>query len=107
VSHMSDETVARFVARNAVEGRAPIERIAQAFQALVRDPERRERLVSLAHEEALTTPGVDVQGLEQSWEQMAEKLLTSYSDEPFVSRDYARELSTTPAEAVSVEQVSD
>ena len=37
-------------------------------------------------------------GFERTWETVAEKMITSYSDEPFVSDAYARELSTTRSE---------
>ena len=38
---------------------------------------------------------------------MAEKLLTSYSDESFVSDEYGRELSSARTQAIDVEQISD
>ena len=41
------------------------------------------------------------------WNHVAQKLLTSYSDEPFVSDDYGRELSARRTRAIDVEQVSD
>src|SRR4051812_26452346 len=50
VSRMSDGTIARFVARNVVSESSPTDRLAQAFQTLVRDGEERERLLTLARE---------------------------------------------------------
>ena len=41
------------------------------------------------------------------WNNVAEKLLTSYSDEPFVSEAYGKELSGARSKAVEVEGVSD
>jgi HEAT repeat protein len=105
--HMSDTTIARFVARQAFTAGAPIERLAHAFQALVRDHQRRERLLDIAHAEALNSGEMPPDMVEGKWPEIAERLLTSYSDEAFVSEDYGRELSRVPAIAMSVEQVSD
>lgn len=107
VSHMSDDVKAQFVARHAMSDSSSIDRVAQAFQALVRDPGDQERLVALAHEEAAASPLGRLERFEQTWGQVAEKLLTSYSDEPFVSDDYARELSATRTRALRVEQLGD
>ena len=93
-TRMSDATIAQFVARNALTPGTSIDRLAQAFQALVQDVDRRERLITLAHDEAAASPLGAAEGFEKAWETVAEKLLTSYSDEPFVSDEYARELST-------------
>jgi hypothetical protein len=41
------------------------------------------------------------------WDQVAQKLLTSYSDKPFVSEEYGRELTAARTHAVQVEQISD
>src|SRR5205823_14424748 len=46
------------------------------------------------------------EGFETVWNHVAEKLLTSYSDESFVSDVYARELSGARTRAVDVEQAS-
>jgi HEAT repeat protein len=108
VSHMSDKTIAGFVARNALAEDASIERVAHAFHSLVRDSERRERLVALAHDEASgdTLLGT-MPGFEDVWDQVAQKLITGYSDKPFVSEHYARELTNARVKAIDVEQVSD
>jgi hypothetical protein len=106
LSRMPDGTIASFVARHAVSAGAPIERVAQAFQALVVDSDRRERLVTMAHDTAIVS-GAEGAGFEQSWKGIAEKLLSQYSDEPFVTETYARELSAVRAQAVQVDQISD
>ncbi|HUR33542.1 MAG TPA: HEAT repeat domain-containing protein [Vicinamibacterales bacterium] len=106
LSRMPDGTVASFVARHAVGGVAPIERVAQAFQALVVDHERRERLVTMAHDTAIVS-GAEGDAFEESWQGIAEKLLSQYSDEPFVSERYARELTTVRAQAVQLDQLQD
>lgn len=101
-----DGTIASFVAENAVAGAAALDRVAQAFQALVVDRERRERLVAMAHDTAIVS-GAEGEAFEQSWQGIAERLLSQYSDEPFVSGQYARELATVRAHAVQVEEVHD
>src|SRR5439155_1404160 len=49
----------------------------------------------------------DPERLESVWNHVAEELLTSYSDEPFVSDAYGNELSGARMQAVEVEHVSD
>ena len=104
VGGMSNETIAHFVARHVGEPDSSTARLAQAFQALVQDGERRERLLTLAHDEAQVSPLGQSEQFEQLWEGIAQKL-TTYSDRPFVSDDYAREL--TRAQTIPVEQVHD
>jgi hypothetical protein len=107
VSGMSDETIGRFVARHAVDDRQPIDRLAQAFHALVPDAEHQERLLTLAHDEVAATPFGAQDGFEATWNEVAGRLLTSYSDEPYVSDGYAHELSSAQGRAVILEQVDD
>jgi hypothetical protein len=106
MSRMPDGTIASFVARHAVGSGAPIDRVAQAFQALVVDGDRRERLVTMAHDTAIVS-GADGPAFEDSWTTVAGKLLSQYSDAPFVSENYARELTTIRAHAVQLDQVND
>lgn len=106
VRHMPDGTIASFVAANVMSSTAPLDRVAQAFQALVIDRQRRERLVGMAHDTAIVS-GAEGEAFERSWEQVAETLLSQYSDEPFVSEQYARQLTTVRADAIDVEQTSD
>jgi hypothetical protein len=107
MSRMTDGTIAQFVARNALAQGTSIERVAQAFHALVRDVDRRERLVAMAHDDAAASPLGSTEGFEQAWETVAQKMMTSYSDKPFVSDDYARELSGTRTKAIDIEQLQD
>lgn len=107
VDHMSDQAIAGFVARHALADQTATDRLAQAFHALVRDAEDKERLVALAHEEIARSPLGRAEQFEQAWDQVARQLLTSYSDEPFVSEDYARELSSARGRAQAVEHLSD
>jgi len=107
MSRMTDGTIAQFVARNALAQGTSIERVAQAFHALVRDVDRRERLIAMAHDDAAASPLGSTEGFEQAWETVAEKMMTSYSDKPFVSDDYARKLSGTRTKAIDIEQLQD
>jgi HEAT repeat protein len=107
VESMPDAAIAGFVARHADAGSASIDRVAQAFQTLVRDGDRRERLLSLAHDAVASSPFGSVDGFEEVWGQVAQKMMTSYSDKPFVSEEYANELSRTRSQIIDVEQLSD
>lgn len=106
IERIPDGTIASFVAHQVVESGAPLDRVAQAFHALVVDVDRRERLVSMAYDTAIVS-GAEGETFEQSWKAVAERLLSQYSDEPFVSEQYAQQLTTVRAEAVDVEQTSD
>jgi hypothetical protein len=105
VQRMDDATVAHFVSHSVIAERGATERLAHAFQALVPDVERQRRLLALAEEEvAEAQPGNE--GFSELWSQV-EGMLTSYSDESYVSTDYARELSGARTRPVDVERVSD
>ena len=106
VSRMSDDTIADFVARG-VASDAPTDRLAEAFQSLVPHDDQRPRLLALARDKVAASPLGTTEGFETAWNQVAEKMLTSYSDKPFVSDEYARELSGARTRAMEVEQVSD
>lgn len=108
VSRMTDGTIAGFVARHAVaDSGTATDRLAQAFQTLVRDSDSQQRLLALAHDNAAATPLGRTEGFEQVWNHVAEKLLTSYSDSSYVSDAYGRELSAARTQALEVEQVND
>ena len=106
VDRMSDATIATFVAGSVVTERGATARLAQAFQALVPDDQRRGTVVPLAEAEVLKTPLGSESSFQNLW-QGASELLLSYQDEKFVSTDYARELSTVRTQAIDVERVSD
>ena len=107
VSRMTDATISRFVSRHVISGDTSTDRLAQAFQALVRDEGEQERLLALAKNEVAASPLGSTDGFESVWNNVAEKLLTSYSDEPFVSEAYGKELSGARTKAIEVEGVSD
>ena len=107
VSHMSDGAIAGFVARNALADGTSVDRVAEAFHSLVQDADHRERLVTMAHDEASESLLGTMSGFEGAWDEVAQKILSSYSDKPYVADDYARELSGARAKAIEVENVSD
>jgi hypothetical protein len=107
VGRMSDRTIAKFVSRNVINDSGATDRLAQAFQTLVRDTGERERLVTMAQTEVAASPLGSTAGFETVWNNVAQKLLTSYSDKPYVSEEYARQLSLARTRAVDVEHSSD
>ena len=106
LDRMSDSTIATFVARSVASEQGATERLAQAFEALVPEDERKERLLGLAHDEAASTELAGHDNFEQLW-QAAATMLMSYSDRKYVSDEYARELSGSRTQAIEVDRVSD
>ena len=86
--------------------RGPTDRLAQAFHALVPDVERQRQLLSIAQTDVAASELGQEAAFQDLW-QKVEAMLTSYSDEKFVSDAYARELSGARARAVDVEASSD
>ena len=107
VGRMSDKTIAQFVARNVMEAPTSTDRLAVAFQALVKGKEDRTRLLALARKDVAESPLGNTEGFEGVWDHVAEKLLTSYSDKSFVTEEYGRELSSAGTRAIDVEHSSD
>ena len=106
VDRITDDTIASFVAGSVVNTGGASDRLAQAFEALVPDVDRKERLLDLAKQEAEKSRLGQETGFEALW-QSAATMLTSYSDEQYVSSEYAHELSGAKAHAIDVERVSD
>jgi hypothetical protein len=107
VSRMSDGTISRFVARHVAADGSATDRLALAFQALVPDQDHQQRLLALAHDDVAASPLGGTDDFPATWDHIAKQLLTSYSDEPYVTGEYARELTSTQAHALDVEHVSD
>jgi hypothetical protein len=107
VSRMSDGTIAGFVSRRVIAGDTATDRLAMAFQTLVREADDQQRLLALAKQDVQASPLGSTEGFESVWDQVAQTLLTSYSDEPFVSDEYGRELSGARTQAIEVERVND
>ena len=110
VEGMSDATISGFVAQNVTQNAAgfaaPVERVVQAFQALVWDGTRRERLVSLAQQQAQETSG-QTPNFDGHWRDVAQKLLKQYDDQSYVSESYALELTHARTQAVQIEQLKE
>ena len=107
LGHMSDQSIAGFVSRNVIAEGTATDRLAQAFQALVSDAHERERLLTITRTDVAASPLGSTEGFDDVWNAVAQKLLTSYSDKPFISDAYARELSSARSQAIAVEKVSD
>ena len=104
VHRMSDSAVASFVSNSVISERGPTDRLAQAFHALVPDADRQRQLLAIAQTEVAASELGQEAAFQDLW-QKVEAMLTSYSDEKFVSDAYARELSGARARAVDVEAV--
>jgi HEAT repeat protein len=107
VSRMSDRTITKFISRNVIADSGATDRLAQAFQTLVREEVERERLVTMAQPEVAASPLGSTAGFEGVWNNVAQKLLTSYSDKPYVSDEYARQLTIARTRAVDLEHAGD
>jgi hypothetical protein len=103
---MTDASVAQFVAGAVIAEGGATDRLAHAFQALVPERDRQRQLLALAETEVSASPMGQDESFTDLWGRV-EGLLTSYSDETFVSNDYGRELTTARARAVDVDRVSD
>ena len=106
VDRMGDGAIASFVATSVVAEHGATDRLAQAFEALVPELDQKEHLLDIAKGEAAQSAVGQEAGFDKLWESAAE-MLTSYSDETFVSSQYARELSGARTQAIEIERVSD
>ncbi len=106
LQRMDDHDVAQFVARSIVTERGASGRLAHAFQALVPDADRQRHLMGLAQEQVAQSELGQEASFGELW-QRVETMVTSYSDENFVSAGYARELFAAQTKPVEVEQTSD
>jgi HEAT repeat protein len=106
VHHMSERTIASFVAGNIVAERGATGRLAQALEALVPDAAARGEVLELARSEVANSAVGEESGFEELW-QNAAAMLMNYQDKPYVSADYARELSGARSQAIEVDRVSD
>ena len=103
----ADETIAsKFVAASVARDRAATARLAQAFQSLVPDHTQRERVLDLAGAAAQAGPLGREPNFSDLWKQAAD-ILSSYTDEKFISDDYARDLSQARLVAVEMDRIGD
>ena len=103
---MEDGDIAGFVADSVIANRGASERLALAFHTLVPGMERQRQLLALAEDRLESSPLGREEGFEHLWEGV-ERMLTSYSDAPYVSAEYSRELSNTRTRAIDVEAAGD
>lgn len=103
---VDESIVAKFVAASVARDRAATARLAQAFQALVPDHSQRERVLDLASATAQAGPLGREPNFSDLWRQAAD-ILSSYSDEKFISEDYARDLGQARAIAVEMDKIGD
>jgi hypothetical protein len=103
---MSDESVAHVVAESVIAERGATGRLAHAFQALAPEQDRQRQLLALAEQEVAASDLGREASFTELW-QNVEGMLTSYSDEAYVSSEYGRELTSARDRAVDVERVSD
>ena len=96
---MDDQSLSHFVANSIIKERGATERLAHAFQALAPDAQRQRQLLGLAHDE-VEASGAGGEGFDALWKRV-ETMLTSCSDEKFVSEQYGRELSNARTRARS------
>jgi hypothetical protein len=106
VGKMTDADIARYVASNISSDRAATRRLAEVFSTLVPDDSRRDQVLSMAHDEAAGMEVGSQPDFEGLWGNVT-TMLVSYSDEPWVSKDYDRELTDARIHAMEVERVSD
>ena len=103
---MEDGDIAGFVADSVIANHGASERLALAFNTLVPGMERQRQLLALAEDRVESSPLGREEGYEHLWERV-ERMLTSYSDAPYVSAEYSRELSSTRTRAIDVEAAGD
>jgi len=103
---MSDQAVAHFVAGSVVQERGATGRLAHAFQALAPEHDRQRQLLALAENEVSASEIGREASFDELW-QNVEVMLTSYSDEAYVSSAYGRELTHARTRPIDVERTSD
>lgn len=103
---MTDGNVAGFVGKAVIAKGGATTRLAQAFQTLVPEPDRRRRVIDMAEVQVAQSSMGQRDNFMELWKNTTE-MLQSYSDKSFVSEEYARELSSARTQALEVERVSD
>jgi HEAT repeat protein len=103
---MSDQAVSHFVAGSIIAERGATGRLAHAFQALAPEHDRQRQLLALAEQEVSASEIGREASFDELW-QNVEVMLTSYSDEAYVSSAYGRELTQARTRPVDVERTTD
>ena len=105
-SRMSDASIAQFVSGSVIAERGATDRLATAFRTLVPDGNRQRQLLALAEPDVAASELGQDAGFSELWDRVS-GMLTTYSDEDFVSSAYGRELNNARVRAVEVERASD
>ena len=106
VARVDQDLIAKFVAAAVARDRQATARLAQAFQALVPDDGQRGRVLDMAADVAAQGALGKEPRFAELWQQASE-MLTSYTDEMYISQDYAADLSRARAVAVEMDRIGD
>lgn len=106
VARVDEDIIAKFVAAAVARDRHATARLAQAFHSLVPDEGQRGRVLDMAAEVASQGPLGREPRFDELWQQASE-MLTSYTDEMYISQDYAADLSKARAVAVEMDRIGD
>jgi hypothetical protein len=98
--------VAKFLAASVARDREATARLAQAFQSLVPDRSNRKRVLDLASSVAAAGPLGREPNFSELWQQAAD-LLSSYTDEKYISEGYAVDLSRARTVAVEMDRIGE
>jgi hypothetical protein len=106
LTRLNDTRIAGFVANSVVVSRGATARLAEAFLALVPEPDRRHHLLGLAREEVAGSALGSENDFDRLW-QGVEDLLGSYTDDAYVSKDYEQDLTTARTRASEIDVITD
>ena len=106
VARLDEDIIAKFVAAAVARDRHATARLAQAFQALVPDQGQRSRVLDLAADMAQQGPLGKEPRFDELWQQASE-MLSSYTDEMYISQDYASDLTKARTIAVEMDRIND
>jgi HEAT repeats len=106
VARLDDDLIAKFVAAAVARDRHATARLAQAFQALVPDEGLRSRVLDQAANIAQEGPLGKEPRFDELWHQASE-MLSSYTDEKYISTEYAGDLTKARTIAVEMDRISD
>lgn len=106
VDRISDPAIAGFVAGSVIGEHGATDRLAQAFETLVPELERKRQLLALAEQQVAQSPLGKEETFDELWDRV-EKMLTTYTDQKYVSDEYGKELSSARSRALDVEKTTD
>ena len=106
VARVDQEIIAKFVAAAVARDRHATARLAQAFQALVPDEGQRGRVLDMAADVVSQGPLGKEPRFDELWQQ-ASDMLSSYTDEKYISQDYAADLTMARTIAVEMDRIGD